>query len=725
MSNSFIEEMLGKMTLHEKAGQMTQLTLGALLKGDSIEADKPYTFDPELLNEAFNKYPVGSFLNTPGEALTLEEWHGFISELQKKATSTRLGIPVIYGIDSTHGAGYVNGATLFPHQISMAASWNLDMAQEAAHITALESRAAGLTWNFSPVQDICTKPSWPRLYEGFGESPYLASRMGEALVKGYQGDDLKNATRVAACLKHYIGYGAPNTGKDRTPAYIPERILRQDHLPPFEAGIEAGAATIMINSGDVNGVPVHASRWLLTDILRDELGFEGLVVTDWEDIQYLHTRHRVADSHREAVRMAIEAGIDMSMVPDDLSFPGYIVDLVEKGELSEERIDDSVRRILSLKHALGLFENPMGGEKEAFTDFGFEKHNQLAYDLAVDSITLLKNDDKVLPLAADKKVLLTGPTADSRSSIVGGWSYNWQGDAADEAYPEQVPTIKEVMQEALGNHCSYIKGADFDKEIDVQKAVDAAQDVDVIVCCLGEKSYTEFFGNVHDAHLPQAQKNLVGALLDTGKPVVLLLLEGRPRIITEIAQRSSAILMGYLPGQAGAQALVDIVLGKAAPAGRLPFTYPIGPNAPEGLHAPHNEYTMPQGASVAYAPLFPFGHGLSYTNFTYNLMAISDTTITGDQDFTVTIRVKNTGESRGSEVVQLYLHDHFASVIVPRKRLVRFEKISLKPGEHRDVVFTLNKHDLALVNAQNAWITEPGVFSLMSGGLEVEFEWRG
>jgi beta-glucosidase len=722
MNSNTIESLLAKMSLAEKAGQMTQIALGVLLKGPGPKVTKPWEYDEEILAEAFSKYPLGSVLNVPDEAPTVEAWRKLVARIQDVASKTRLGIPVLYGIDSTHGAGYVYGGTLFPHQIGMAASWNTKLVEEAASVTAMESRAAGLTWNFSPVQDICTKPNWPRIYEGFGESPYLASRMGEACVKGYQGEDMSHAHRVAACLKHYVGYGAPNSGKDRTPAYIPEHVLRQVHLPSFEAGIRAGAPTLMVNSGDVNGVPVHASRWLLTDILRHELGFEGLVVTDWKDIQYLHTRHRVASSHREAVKMALEAGIDMSMVPEDLSFPGFVVDLVEKGEISESRIDESVRRILKVKMELGLFDNPMGGEEADYQGFGNDANHETALKLATESITLLKNENASLPITSHSKVLLTGPTSHSRRALVGGWSFTWQGHKADEVYTEQVPTLREVLEKEEGLECTWVPGVDFDEEIDIKAAVDAAQASDVVLCCLGENSYTEFLGNNHDLRLPEAQIRLAKALLDTGKPVILLMLQGRPRIISDIVPEAAAVLTAYLPGQAGARAIANVLSGRAEPAGRLPFTWPLGPNGPEGLQASPPEHTMPQKGPVPYEPQFPFGHGLSYTTFRHELMHLSDTTLSQGQHFTVTVRLRNTGKRPGSEVVQLYMRDHYASIVQPWKRLIRFEKVYLQPGEHADVRFELSTDDLALVNAENIWVTEPGVFSLMCDILETELE---
>ncbi|MFK7970368.1 MAG: glycoside hydrolase family 3 N-terminal domain-containing protein [Bacteroidia bacterium] len=719
-----IEQLLSSMTLAEKAGQMTQLTLGALLKGPGQYADKPYAFDQELLSEAFAKYPIGSVLNTPGEALSPKEWQKYVQKLQEMAKNTRLGIPVLYGIDSTHGAGYVYGAKLFPQQIGMAASWNPALVEEAASITAMQSSTAGINWNFSPVQDICMHPAWPRLYEGFGESPWLAARMGEACVRGYQGEDLRSSTKVAACLKHFVGYGAPASGKDRTPAHISERILRQDHLPPFAAGFKAGAATVMINSGDINGTPVHASRWLLTDILREELGFDGLVVTDWQDIQYLHTRHRVADSQREAVRLALHAGIDMSMVPEDLSFPGFVVDLVEKGEITESRIDESVRRILSLKQALGLLDEADASLRVEPASFSSKQYDNTAYQLASESITLLKNEGNTLPLKPEIRVLLTGPTSNSRASIVGGWSYTWQGDRADEAYTDQVPTLKEVFEKKLNNRCVYVPGSGFEESLDIAAAVKAAADVDHIVCCLGEDSYTEFFGNIDDLHLPKAQIELVEALAKTGKPITLVLLEGRPRLITSIADKVNAIVMAYLPGEAGAPAIVDVLFGAKNPEGKLPFTYPAGPNGPEGLHAVSSEYDMPQQGPVSYKPLFDFGHGLSYTTFTYKVMAVSKTKVVGDEEFTVKIRVANDGDRTGSEVVQLYFRDHFASVVLPMRRLIRFEKVTIEAGSYQDVTFRLSKDDLAFVNAQNEWVTEAGDFSLMSDVLEVAINYE-
>jgi len=583
-----IEDLLKRMTLEEKVGQMTQLALAMVITG----RDQDAKIDPAKLEKAIVKYGVGSILNVSDQALTVDKWHEIIGQIQTAATKkTRLGIPMIYGIDSIHGANYVRGATLFPQEIGMAATFNPELMKRAAEIAAIETRAAAIPWSFSPVLDLGRNPLWPRFWETFGEDPYLAKVMGVAFVRGLEGSDVSADTQVASSLKHYMGYSFPLTGRDRTPAWIPENYLREYFLPTFDAAVKAGARTIMVNSGEINGVPGHINHHILTDILRTELGFKGFVVSDWEDIKKLVTTWRIAADEKEATRLAVLAGIDMSMVPNDYSFADHLVALVKEGAVPQSRIDEAVRRILRVKFELGLFEKPMP-DASLKAKFGLPEYREASLAAARESITLLKNNNNVLPLSKNTKVLITGPTSDSLVSMNNGWTWVWQG-SEESLYPTDRPTIRKAIEAKVGaSNVTFVQGTkitrgpgpsngtptDQEQEVDIAAAVRAAQNVDVVVLALGEGSYCETPGNITDLTIGEPQIKLAEAIKAVGKPVVMVLVEGRPRIINRIADGASAILMAYNPSDEGGRAIADILFGDANPSGRLPFTYPRTPN---------------------------------------------------------------------------------------------------------------------------------------------------
>src|SRR5215831_1218034 len=718
-----VEAILKQMTLEEKVGQMTQVTMAVVAKNGWGNQDG--SLDPAALKKAVVDYKVGSILNTTAHALPVEQWRKVITEIEDEAKNTRLKIPVIYGLDGIHGQTYTLNSTLFPQSIGLAASRNPELAIQAAKVTAKELRSSGVRWNFAPVLDCGRQQLWSRFPETYGEDVTIGKTMGAAVVKAYEEDGLKNPTAVASCLKHYLAYSNPRTGKDRTPAYIPEIELREYYLPQFRAAVKAGASSLMVNSGEINGTPVHASKYLLTDVLRKELGFEGLIVTDWEDIKRLYDRHRVAASPREAVAMAINAGIDMSMVPSDFSFYDLLLDAVKKGEVPVSRIDDAVRRILVLKMKLGLFDNPYP-EPASFGNFGKPEYQNLALVAAHEAMTLLKNKDNVLPLAKTTKVLVAGPSAQSISALNGCWSYTWQGND-DRYYPSDSKTILQAITDKIGaGNVTTTTGKGFDNKdnYDADKLKAAAANVDVIVLCIGENAYAESPGNTSDLALSKDQEKLAEAAIGTGKTVIFVLTEGRPRFITDIEPGSKGILMAYWSGRKAAEAIADVLFGDYNPDGRLPFSYQrsmgemvlYDRKATEDVREVFND-NQGQG----YDPLFPFGWGLSYTTFDYSDIQLSSKTLQGDGKLTVTVTVKNTGNRDGKHSVELYSRDLYASVTPSTERLRAFKKISLKAGESQAVTFTLTKSDLAFVNASLKTVTEPGEFDVMIGDKKATF----
>jgi beta-glucosidase len=726
-----IEALLSRMTVEEKVGQMTQLTIDMVTTGK----DQQVRLDPAKLEKAVVQYGVGSILNVTNQALPMDRWHEIIGGIQQAAQKTRLKIPVIYGIDSIHGANYVQGSTLFPQEIGMAATWNPILMHRAAEITAMETRAAGIPWSFSPVLDVGRHPQWPRLWETFGEDPYLAKVMGTAFVRGLEGEDVANRKNVASSLKHYVGYSFPLTGRDRTPAWIPEHYLREYFLPPFAAAVRAGARTVMVNSAEVNGVPGHINKYLLTDVLKEELKFDGFIVTDWEDIRKLVTQWRVAADEKEATRLAIMAGNDMSMVPLSFSFSDHLIALVKENKVPMTRIDDAVRRILRVKFELGLFESSMP-DKTLLANFGRAEYPQVALEAARESIILLKNDNDILPLAKNNKVLVTGPTADSLISLNNGWTYVWQG-SEPALYPQDKPTIQRAIAEKIGSsNFTFVPGTrivrrantpsnnnptNIDEEIDIAAAVSAARKSDAVVLCLGEGSYTESPGDISDLTLPDIQLKLAEAIIATGKPVVLVLAQGRPRVISRIADRVAGILLAFNPGNEGGRAVSDVLFGDYNPNGRLPVTYPRF----SGYLATYDRRAFETDArdyrNSPFYPQFEFGHGLSYTTFAYSDLKLSAQTISANGELTVSATVKNTGNRAGRETVILFVRDEVASLTPPGKRVRRFAKIYLEPGQSKTVTFRLNRDDLSFINLDNKPMAEAGDFTVMIGNLTGKF----
>lgn len=719
-----VSELLSKMTLEEKVGQMTQITVTIF-----EDPKKPGYFDAAKLKQGIQEYHIGSILNVPNPgAPTLQRWQETMTAITNEANKSRLKIPILYGIDAIHGASYTAGATLFPQQIGLAATFNTDLVKRGAEISAYETRASSIPWVFSPDLDFPRNPAWSRMWESFGEDAYLSSRMAVALVDGFEGSNIGSKYSVAACMKHYIGYGSTTTGKDRTPSIIPERTLRQYDLTIYQAAIKAGAKSVMVSSGEINGTPVHASKHLITDILKNELGFDGVVVTDWKDIIYLNTRHKVAETKRDAVRIAVMAGIDMSMVPEEFTFYTDLVDLVKKGEVPMSRIDDAVTRILRMKFELNLFQNTVANLKD-YPKFGSAEHIQEAYKTAAESITLLKNKDAVLPLNKSEKILVTGATANSMKNLNGGWSYTWQGENAD-TYATEKLTILEAFQAKLGKeNVLYTPGADIEKEDDaeIQKAVELAKTASKIVLCLGEKNYTETPGDISNIFMSKSQVKLALALAQLNKPVILVLNEGRPRLISDFEDKMSAVVQCYLPGNEGARALVDILYGDVNPSGRLPYNYPRYPNSLEKYNRKYTESLADEEQNndakyeKSYSPQFEFGSGLSYTTFNYSNLKIDKTEINNTDEVNVTVDVTNTGKRAGKEAVLLYLSDNFASITPEVKALKRFDKISLEPNETKTVKFTLNQKDLQFVNEDLKWISEKGTFTVQIASLKKDF----
>lgn len=717
-----VEALLAKMTLEEKAGQMTQISVEAFLKTTNGVLNEPHEFDMAKLELAIKKYKVGSILNVGGNAQKVEVWRKRIETIQQLALQERLKIPVLYGVDAIRGNNYTLNSVMFPQQIAQAASFNPAMAKKAAAVTAYETRASFIPWNFSPVLDLGRQPVWPRIWETYGEDPYLVAEMGKAVVQGYQGDDVvTDKYHVAACLKHYMGYSMPLSGHDRTPAWIPERELREYFLPQFAAAVKAGAKSVMVNSAEINGVPVHANKHILTDILKGELGFKGLVVSDWQDIQYLYQRHRVAKDNKEAVMIAINAGIDMSMVPTDFTFTEALIALAKEGKIPMTRIDDAVRRILRVKYETGLFENPVGAAKD-YPLFNSAAHNQLNYDLTAECITLLKNTNNILPLAQGKKILVTGPSANSMRSLNGGWSRIWQGTTSDETEKEK-NTILEAVQRVFGaGNVEYSAGADFDKVLDVRDAVAKAANVDVIVLCIGETSYTETPGNIGDLRISDAQIELAKALAGTGKPIVYVLTEGRPRIISAIEPLSAAVIHAYLAGNEGGNVIADVLAGKVNPSGKLPYTYPRSTNSLVNYYHKYTE-TLQFDETAGYNPQWEFGFGLSYTQFGYTNLKLSSATLKDGAPITVTVDVTNKGKVAGKETVLMYVSDEVASITPEVKRLRGFEKIELQPGQMKTVTFKIDKDRLSFINGQLQRVTEAGDFTVSVGGLKAGFKY--
>jgi beta-glucosidase len=723
-NESKINAMVRQMTLEEKVGQMAQVSVESLGK---IEGDH-FVFDEAKLKDAVQNFKIGSILNSPGEPLTAAQWNAVVEQIQNAAKQTKMKIPVLYGLDDNHGCNYVLGATLFPQQIGQSATWNRQLIFNAGVITAYESRAASVPWTFSPVLDLGTNSQWPRIWEDYGEDPYLDATMGIEFIKGVQ-DPLGSKDKLAVSIKHYMDYSDPKSGHDRTDSWIPEHYLREYHLPAFAAAVKAGARTVMVNSALINGIPTHINKHLLTGIMKGELHFTGFIVTDWQDIENVYRRDHITNSIKDATKLVINAGIDMSMIPYNYKeFCTDLISLVKEGKVPMSRIDDAVTRILRVKEELNLFQTPMSYLKD-YPKFGSEEFQKASYNTAAESITLLKNDNNTLPVSKKAKILVTGPNANSMRCLNGGWSYTWQGEKTD-VYAKQYNTILEALTNKFGKeNVKYQQGVAYnpgwgkfneDSLVNFDEAVIAAADVDYILLCIGEDSYTETPGNINDMNLSTNQIALAQAMIKTGKPVITILNEGRPRIINEIVPGSKAILDIYLPSNFGADALADILTGDINPSGKLPITYPRYPNSLISyIHKPSEGGGNPQGGD--FDPQWQFGFGLSYTTFAYSDLKINKTTFGPDENATVNVTVKNTGNKEGKEVVQLYTSDLVASITPDVKRLRRFEKVNLKPGESKTITFTLPLKELAFVNNDNKKILEAGDFKIQVENLTTTF----
>lgn len=727
-----IDSVLKKMTLEEKVGQMSQYTLDVLGKGGGAYAsDEPLQIDPEMLNLLFGKYKVGSILNvTNNRARTTEVWEGVIKTIQEKALK-ETGIPVIYGIDAIHGTTYTAGSTLFPQEIAMAATFNPELMTKGSQVAAYETRASNIPWTFSPTMDLGRDSRWSRIWESYGEDAYLNAVMASASVRGYQGTDRNNISQnnIAACLKHYMGYGVPVSGKDRTPALIAENDLREKFFEPFRAAVTNGALSVMVNSGIINNINTHADKRLISEWLKRDLNFDGVVVTDWADMKNLFTRDHIAKNYTEAVKITINSGIDMVMEPYNLEYCDTLISLVKKGEVSQERIDDAVKRVLRLKFRLGLFEKPFWPRAD-YPEFGSKEHQAVALSAAEEAITLLKNSNNILPLKKGVKILVAGPNANSMRTLDGGWSYSWQGEKTED-FAGQYNTVFEALQNKFGKaNVKYSAGVEYnmagnyyeEKTPTIQKAVLASAGVDYIVLCLGENSYCETPGNLDELSLSDNQIALAKALQKTGKPVILVLNEGRPRLIRKIEPDVKAIIQTYLPGNFGADALANILAGDVNPSGKLPYTYP---KFEQGLITYDHKscqnldgkmegaYDYGAQTSVQY----PFGFGLSYTTFEYSNLSIDKKEFSPNDEITVTVDVKNTGKVAGKETVMLFSSDLVASITPDVRRLRGFNKVELKPGETKTVTLKLKAEDLAFVNADGKWTLETGDFKMQVGNL--------
>ncbi len=720
-----IENTLSKMTLDDKVGQMLELNLDIM---GQYGPDGKWRLNETQLDTCISKHRVGSILNAPGtRAATVEQWQKWIRLIQDKSMKY-LGIPDIYGLDHNHGVTYTQAGILFPQPINLAASFNTQLATDMAEVTAYESRAGNCPWVYNPVLDLGRDPRWSRIWESFGEDAVVNARMAEAEVRGYQGDDPNHLGKynVAACVKHYMAYGAPFTGKDRTPAYLSPAMLREKYFEPFRAAIQAGALTIMVNSSSINGVPVHASYEYLTQWLKEDLQWDGMIVTDWADINNLFTRERVAKDKKDAIRIAINAGIDMSMDPYSVDFCILLKQLVNEGKVKMERIDDAVRRILRVKYRLGLFEQPNTGGK-GYEKFGSDEFAQKALRAAEESEVMLKNDG-ILPLAKGKKILLTGPNANQMRCLNGGWSYSWQGSKVEDL-SERYNTIYEALCNKYGKENIVLeqgvtyneKGQYFEEnEPQIDRAVNAAQSADVIIACIGENSYCETPGNLTDLWLSQNQRNLVKELAKTGKPVILVLNEGRPRLIADIEPLAKAIVHVFLPGNYGADALANLLAGDANFSAKMPYTYPKEINSLANYDYKVSEEVGTMDGAYNYdakvSLQWPFGYGISYTSYEYANLKVDKKDFKSGDMLNVSVDVRNTGTRAGKEPVLLYSSDLVASLVPDNKRLRAFQKVELQPGQTKTVTFQLPASDLAFVGADGKWILEEGEFRLSCGG---------
>lgn len=718
-----VEQTLKKLTLEEKIGQMMELVTDLFGANDK---NGVFYIDEHKTDSILSRYKIGSILNAPNTcAPTAKQWEKYISQIQK-ISMKRIGIPCVFGLDQNHGSTYTQGGTLFPQNINVAATFNREVARRSAEATAYETRAVSIPWTYSPTVDLGRDARWPRIWENFGEDCYLSSEMGKAMVYGFQGEDPNNIDQyhIATSMKHFMGYGVPWTGKDRTPAYISPADLREKHFAPFLAGLQAGALTVMVNSASVNGMPMHANKDILTGWLKEETGWDGVLITDWADINNLYTREMVAKDKKDALRIAINAGIDMIMEPYSCDACGYLVELVKEGKIPMSRIDDACRRVLRMKYRLDLFKNPTQKLKN-YPKFGGEEFAKLALEGATESMVLLKNEGNILPLQHGKKILLTGPNANQMRCLNGGWSYTWQGHRADE-FAGKYNTIYEAFCNEYGKENVILnqgvtyneKGKYWEEnEPQIQEAVAAAKDADVIVACIGENSYTETPGNLTDLWLSENQRNLVKALAQTGKPVILVLNEGRPRLIADIEPLAQGIINILIPGNMGGDALANLVSGKSNFSGKMPYTYPKEINSLANYDFKKSEEVGTMEGAYDYnakiTQQWGFGYGLSYTSYKYSNLKVSQSDFRHGDIIKVSVDVKNTGKVAGKESVLLFSSDLIASVVPDGRRLRAFDKVELQPGETKTMTFELKADDLAFVGWNGKWRLEEGDFKLM------------
>ena len=723
-----VEQTLKKLTLEEKIGQMMELVTDLFGANDK---NGVFYIDEHKTDSILSRYKIGSILNAPNTcAPTAKQWEKYISQIQK-ISMKRIGIPCVFGLDQNHGSTYTQDGTLFPQNINVAATFNREIARRSAEATAYETRAVSVPWTYSPTVDLGRDARWPRIWENFGEDCYLSSEMGSSMVRGFQGEDPNHIDQyhISACMKHFMGYGVPWTGKDRTPAYISPFDLREKHFAPFLAGLQAGALTVMVNSASVNGMPMHANKEFLTGWLKEQTGWDGVLVTDWADINNLYTREMIAKDKKDALRIAINAGLDMMMVPYSCDACGYLIELVKEGKIPMSRIDDACRRVLRMKYRLDLFKNPTQKLKN-YPKFGGEEFAKLALEGATESMVLLKNEklqdgNPVLPLAKGKKILLTGPNANQMRCLDGGWSYTWQGHRTDE-FAGKYNTIYEAFCNEYGKENVILnQGVTYNEtgkyweenEPQIQGAVDAAKNVDVIVACIGENSYTETPGNLTDLWLSENQRNLVKELAKTGKPVILVLNEGRPRLIADIEPLAQGVIDILIPGNMGGDALVSLVSGKSNFSGKMPYTYPKEINSLANYDFKKSEEVGTMEGAYDYnakiTQQWGFGHGLSYTSYQYSNLKVSQSDFRHGDIIKVSVDVKNTGKVAGKESVLLFSSDLIASMVPDGRRLRAFDKIELQPGETKTVTFNLNADDLAFVSYDGNWVLEEGDFKLM------------
>ena len=718
-----VEQTLKKLTLEEKIGQMMELVTDLFGANDK---NGVFYIDEHKTDSILSRYKIGSILNAPNTcAPTAKQWEKYIAQIQK-ISMKRIGIPCVFGLDQNHGSTYTQDGTLFPQNINVAATFNREIARRSAEATAYETRAVSVPWTYSPTVDLGRDARWPRIWENFGEDCYLSSEMGKAMVYGFQGEDPNNIDQyhIATSMKHFMGYGVPWTGKDRTPAYISPADLREKHFAPFLAGLQAGALTVMVNSASVNGMPMHANKDILTGWLKEETGWDGVLITDWADINNLYTREMVAKDKKDALRIAINAGIDMIMEPYSCDACGYLVELVKEGKIPMSRIDDACRRVLRMKYRLDLFKNPTQKLKN-YPKFGGEEFAKLALEGATESMVLLKNEGNILPLQHGKKILLTGPNANQMRCLDGGWSYTWQGHRADE-FAGKYNTIYEAFCNEYGKENVILnqgvtyneKGKYWEEnEPQIQGAVDAAKNVDVIVACIGENSYTETPGNLTDLWLSENQRNLVKELAKTGKPVVLVLNEGRPRLIADIEPLAQGIIDILIPGNMGGDALVSLVSGKSNFSGKMPYTYPKEINSLANYDFKKSEEVGTMEGAYDYnakiTQQWGFGYGLSYTSYKYSNLKVSQSDFRHGDIIKVSVDVKNTGKVAGKESVLLFSSDLIASMVPDGRRLRAFDKVELQPGETKTMTFELKADDLAFVGWNGKWRLEEGDFKLM------------